>query len=278
MSYLLHPYFYIIRDKRNNMLYVGSKFSKLDSYPELFMKEDGYTTSSPIINSIIDEHGLDTFEIVRLVLRKDAYDYETRFLRKVDARNNPRFYNAHNNQLFCPGSEDFEIFMLEKYGVRNVNYVQEIKQKSNEKISQTMLSEEWKNTIGKKAAADRAATVSDEIWKETIGKEAKAKERATKSTEEWKRTTGAKAAKNRLDSLSKINDDGLTGFQLMEKKRQETVSKFDESKKKQIGSSISIKKKGVRKLIKDGHYKMVIPNSIKWETLLKSGWKPKSEV
>lgn len=273
-SYLLHEFFYVIRDKRNGMLYAGSKFSKIDSYPELFMTPEGYQTSSPTIHKIIEEHGLDVFEVVKLRIREDAYEYETRFLRKVDAKNNPRFYNAHNNLLISPGTKEFETFMLEKYGVTNANYVPEIKERANKKISETMLSEEWINGIGKKAREDVAKTKSDPKWKETIGKDALAKQLETKSDPDWLESVGKPAIESRIESLSEIKENGLTGFQLMEQKRQKTISdpNWLEEKGKAGFDKISKAKKGSKKLIKDGRYKMAIPNSERWNQLIDDNW------
>jgi hypothetical protein len=96
------PYFYIIRHERTNMLYAGSKYgtgrlNKPNS--ETFLTEDGYQTSSNIIKNIIEEEGLDSFAVLRLRhfdSAKEAVDYEARFLKRVDAKNNQLFYNQSN--------------------------------------------------------------------------------------------------------------------------------------------------------------------------------------
>ena len=93
------PYFYIIQDVRNGMYYAGAKWAQ-DANPITFMIEGGYNTSSETIKELIRQHGLDNF-IVRKVRTfssaQKAYDYETKFLQRIDSRNNPRFYNKHNN-------------------------------------------------------------------------------------------------------------------------------------------------------------------------------------
>lgn len=102
--------------------------------PDLFMIEGGYTTSSNIINEIIDEYGLDTFVVRKLRVFKtkgETRDYETRFLQKVNARNHPRFYNGHNNDGYY--SEDYKKErMLEKYGVDNYSKSPEFPNKFKE--------------------------------------------------------------------------------------------------------------------------------------------------
>lgn len=195
MNYLLHEFFYVIRDKRNGMLYAGSKFSKRDSYPELFMQPHGYQTSSPTIKQIIDECGLDVFEVVKLKLVNNAYDYETRFLRKVNAASNPKFYNAHNNEAPNFGSDLFEKRMIEIYGVKNVNYVPEIREKAIAKqrvsVKATMNDPEWQSTIGIIRAENQKATKADPEWKATIGAETIAKDKAKKADPAWQATIGA---------------------------------------------------------------------------------------
>jgi hypothetical protein len=93
------PYFYIIEDKRNGMYYAGCQYSK-NSNPNMLLKEDGYKTTSKTVRKIIKEYGVEIFKIRKIktfLLGKDAHEYETRFLKKIDARRNPKFYNGHNN-------------------------------------------------------------------------------------------------------------------------------------------------------------------------------------
>ena len=93
------PYFYIIQDTRNGKYYAGSKYGR-DANPELLLKVGGYMTTSKTVKNIIQENGIDTFiirKIRKFDTREKANNYETRFLVKVDARNNKMFYNGHNN-------------------------------------------------------------------------------------------------------------------------------------------------------------------------------------
>lgn len=116
------PYFYVIEEVSTGMLYAGSKWG-LDANPENFMKTGGYTTSSKIVNLLIDKNGINSFKTRKIRPFVDpisAYNYETLFLNKVNAKNNERFYNKHNNDKITPGTKEFETIMLEKYGVRNV--------------------------------------------------------------------------------------------------------------------------------------------------------------
>ena len=94
------PFFYIIENTKNGKLYAGSKVG-VNANPKEFMTKKGYKTSSKIIKTIIENFGLDIFKIRKLRTFScplKAYNYETKFLLKVDARNNPKFYNRCNNE------------------------------------------------------------------------------------------------------------------------------------------------------------------------------------
>lgn len=104
----MKPYFYIIQHKRTGKYYAGSRYSK-KSDPKELLKENGYITSSRLIKTIIHYEGLESFVISKLKIfsnPKQAHDYETRFLKKVDAAKNSRFFNLHNN--IFPLGEDIE--------------------------------------------------------------------------------------------------------------------------------------------------------------------------
>ena len=130
------PYFYIIQDTRNGMYYAGAKWAQ-GCHPDQLLKEGGYPTSSETIKKIIDENGLDTFVIRKIRTFETggkAYDYETRFLVKVDARNNPSFYNCHNNDGCFPsyGSFEFKQIMLHMYGIEHPSHSQEFLSKKSQ--------------------------------------------------------------------------------------------------------------------------------------------------
>lgn len=92
------PYFYIIKHKPTGKFYAGCKInSKADS--SNLMTEKGYQTTSKIIKNLIKTDGLVSFEVLRIKhfdLPKQALDYESRFLTKVNAAENNMFFNRHN--------------------------------------------------------------------------------------------------------------------------------------------------------------------------------------
>lgn len=126
------PYFYVIQDIHTKIYYAGCKYGK-GSSPDTFMVEGGYLTSSATVNLIIEERGLESF-VVRKIKTFDegpeALDYETRFLVRVNAKDNPRFYNKHNNDhLFSYHDEKYKAKMIEMYGVESPLQSKEIYEK-----------------------------------------------------------------------------------------------------------------------------------------------------
>lgn len=134
---IYRPFFYVIQDIRNGMYYAGSKYGK-DANPEKFMTEIGYHTTSKTIKKIISEYGLELFIIRKIKLftgARKTVKYEKRFLEKVNARKNPRFYNGHNNDGIMDIGKMQEISMI-LYGVDHNWKSPEVRKK----IKETMIS------------------------------------------------------------------------------------------------------------------------------------------
>lgn len=87
------PYFYVIQEKSTGKYYAGSRYAE-GCHPSDLLSS--YFTSSKTVQSLIAEGS--RFSILKIRVREDALDYETRFLRKVNASMNDRFINRHNNQ------------------------------------------------------------------------------------------------------------------------------------------------------------------------------------
>lgn len=136
------PFFYIIQDTKTKKYYAGYNST---SDHKLFMTDMGYKTSSTYVKMLIEQHGLDRFRIIKIRLfdtKEQAYTYESRFLRKVDAANNKKFINLHNNIGKAPsfGTKEFEELMVKKYGVKNPMHMPSI----IEKIKNTWTEEKRK--------------------------------------------------------------------------------------------------------------------------------------
>lgn len=116
----MSSYFYIIEHKSSGKKYAGCKFAK-DADPNNFMKDGGYTTSSPIINKIIAIEGLDAFSIVQIIIDADidihVHEYETNFLVENNIAQNPIWFNCHNNTIASFGTSEFQDMMIKTNGV-----------------------------------------------------------------------------------------------------------------------------------------------------------------
>lgn len=171
---IYNHFFYVIKDVQTGIYYAGYKSSGVIKD---FMTKSGYTTSSKLVNIIIKQRGIDSFSIekIRVFDSKDAaYKYESKFLRKIDAKNNPRFYNMHNNIGLAPsfGTEEFEDLMMKKYGVKNGMHMAEVRKK----VSQT-----WDEEKREQRSAEFIKLWQDEHFREKT----------------------LKSRKNSMDSLSK---------------------------------------------------------------------------
>lgn len=124
------PYFYIIQNNENGKYYVGSRTS-MNANPKELLMENGYITSSILVKNLIQQGIVFKIRKVKTFDDKfDALNYETKFLHKVDAKNNENFYNQCNN---VPEKFIFseEVFLL-KYGVSNPSQLLETQEKIKE--------------------------------------------------------------------------------------------------------------------------------------------------
>lgn len=119
----MKPFVYIIKSLITDQYYIGSRYGK-DADPEkFFCGVDGYYTSSPNVRRMIESHGIESFLILRIRVFEtpsSAYEYETRLLRRVRARTNPKFINGHENNNHRFGSPEFKDMMLKIYGTENI--------------------------------------------------------------------------------------------------------------------------------------------------------------
>ena len=102
-----HPFTYFIECVPLKRLYHGCKWSDTRygaRNSSIFMTESGYQTSSEPLKELIKKYGLDSFRVLCIrhyVTEQEVRNAEEKHLKKVDARNNPRYINGSN------GSKDF---------------------------------------------------------------------------------------------------------------------------------------------------------------------------
>jgi hypothetical protein len=93
------PYTYSVTHKKTGIHYYGSRYSKGCS-PDDFFKT--YFTSCKIIHDLIKREGVEGFEFKIRKTFKDTLSciqHENKFLKRVDAKNNPKFFNRQNETI-----------------------------------------------------------------------------------------------------------------------------------------------------------------------------------
>lgn len=88
------PFTYLLRFKPTGQLYYGAKYAK-GCHPDILWTT--YFSSSDEIERLRNEYGDDSFECeVRKIFKTadEAIRWENKFLKKVKARDNPRFLNG----------------------------------------------------------------------------------------------------------------------------------------------------------------------------------------
>jgi hypothetical protein len=93
------PYTYSVTHKKTGIHYYGSRYCKGCS-PDDFFKT--YFTSSKIIHDLIKTEGINGFNIkIRKTFKTDllCIAHENRFLKRVDAKNNPKLFNRQNETI-----------------------------------------------------------------------------------------------------------------------------------------------------------------------------------
>lgn len=99
------------------------------------MLEHGYQTSSPKIHELIEKDGLSSFEITRLKLfntPQAAYNYESRFLKRIKPNTNTKVFNTHSNDILAFGTIEFENAMIKTHGVTSYTLHPDFQKKKTE--------------------------------------------------------------------------------------------------------------------------------------------------
>jgi hypothetical protein len=136
----------VIQHIKTQKYYAGSKWSKSKykskerfADPKFLLTEDGYHTSSKIVQRIIAEEGLSVFKIRKIKVFKNAEkarNYESRFLQKVKAKTNDKFLNIHENEIIAWGTEEYKEKCLKKYGVEHPSMMKSVQEKANKTLQE----------------------------------------------------------------------------------------------------------------------------------------------
>ena len=128
---IYNSYFYIIQHIETKTYYAGVRFAKKCDPKEL-LTVDGYCTSSDIVRKIISESGINSFIIRKIKQfqdKEDALNYETRFLKRVNARTNATFFNMHNNTAIKNNLEKSKATFMARYGVEHASQIPGVSEK-----------------------------------------------------------------------------------------------------------------------------------------------------
>tara|TARA_B100000508_G_C11451204_1_gene274173 strand:- start:946 stop:1491 length:546 start_codon:yes stop_codon:yes gene_type:complete len=109
------------------------------------------------------------------------------------------------------------LFLSEKYDIVNSNDWANLKEENGldggdygyrgaSKFRKTVLSKEWKETVGKKKKEKYLRTINDPEWKETVGNPGHRKQsrkiKETINNPEWKETVGKAKEKKRMKTIN----------------------------------------------------------------------------
>ena len=101
------PYTYSVTHKETGIHYYGSRYSKGCSPDDFFVR---YFTSCKIIHDIIKREGIDSFTFkIRKIFTNgiDCINHENKFLARINAKNNPKFFNRQNETIYVNGNFNF---------------------------------------------------------------------------------------------------------------------------------------------------------------------------
>jgi len=135
------PYFYKILHKNTGKIYVGSQYGK-NSDPKNLWKS--YFSSSVYVKKLIEDYGIESFEILTIKERPDAREYEQRYLLKMYyILGRDKFCNIFINKSLSPG------ILLTEEMIEKAN----IKRRISNSISSKKLLEEGRHNFQLKHAS-----------------------------------------------------------------------------------------------------------------------------
>jgi hypothetical protein len=129
------PYFYIIKHNPTEKYYAGCKINSFADSSNL-MTKSGYKTTSKIIKELIKKDGLGVYKILKIKHFKtpeQALYYESKFLQKVNAAENTRFFNKHNGGKNFVNKGGYKLSETTKNKMRKPKSKETIEKQNKEK-------------------------------------------------------------------------------------------------------------------------------------------------
>jgi hypothetical protein len=97
----MNPYFYKIKHKTSGKIYVGCQYHSLANKNDFWKT---YFTSSKTIHKLINSEGANAFDIILILERVDAQQYEHRYLSKAfHLLGKKKFTEIFYNRTLSPG-------------------------------------------------------------------------------------------------------------------------------------------------------------------------------
>ena len=97
----MNPYYYLIKHKPSGKYYAGSQYGK-NSNPDNLLKT--YFTSSKLVKELIEQDGVESFQIEYVDCRPDAREYEQNYLMEVYKKyGREKFLEIYLNRNLSPG-------------------------------------------------------------------------------------------------------------------------------------------------------------------------------
>lgn len=232
------PYFYIIEHKTTQQYYAGCKINA-SANSSNFMTEKGYKTTSKIVRKIIENEGLEAFKIVKIKHFKSAQEavwYETRFLQKVNAAQNPRFLNQQNGGKNFINKGGYKLKESTKNKMRKPKSEKTIKKQNEEKrnrpksVYQKMVETRKKN--GLPWHSDKMRERIKE-FNQTYWDNEKREKHAELMREYYKKTPISEETRKKLKERSQGKNNKMYGKKHNEETRKKMRLAWQKRKKNQ---------------------------------------------
>ena len=233
------PYFYIIQHKPTQKYYAGCKINSSANSSNL-MTEHGYKTTSKVIKELIEKDSLNAFEILRIKhfkLQEETLRYETRFLQKVNAAKNPRFFNKHNGGKNFVNKGSYKLTESTKNKMRKPKSAETIR-KMKESLKKRS-KDSWEKMVetrrkkGLPWISDEQKQKVKEFNKRYWNDQTKEEQRL-RMKEYYKKNPISEETRNKQKELSKGENNGMFGKKHSEETRQKLKLAWAKRKNKSI--------------------------------------------
>jgi hypothetical protein len=231
------PYFYIIRHKPTKKYYAGCKINSSADSSNL-MTEYGYKTTSKVIKELIKKDGLDSFDVLKVKHFKSPEEtlyYESRFLIKVNAAENPRFFNKHNGGKNFVNKGGYRLSEATKNKMRKPKSKETIEKQK--KALKKRSKESWKKMVetrrkkGLPWISDKQRQQRKEFNKRYWNEKTKEEQRL-RMIEFYKKNPISEETREKLKKVNSGENNGMFGKKHSEETRQKLKLAWAKRKEK----------------------------------------------